>query len=298
MTDKKALGRGLSSLLPKKAETAITAPKAEVVSPAGGVSKVPLDKIDPNPSQPRGEFEPTAMQELADSIRAHGIIQPLVVRRKGDRFEIIAGERRWRAARMVRLTEVPVAILDLADSQVLEVALIENIQRADLNPIEIAQALERLQESGMSHDAIALSTGKDRSSITNFLRLLKLPEDVRTLIAERHLSLGHAKVIAGLPAESMQSEISQLIVNKGLSVRAAEALVKKLLQPAVSPGAKTDESAAAVDANEKAAITEMERVLGSRVRIVHRGAKGGKIEIDYWSDDDLDRIYEVIVGKG
>ncbi len=296
MTDKKALGRGLSSLLPKKIEPGAPAPKADAPAPGNAVSRVALDRIDPNPSQPRTEFEPIAMQELADSIRAHGIIQPLVVRRKGERFEIIAGERRWRAARMARLLEVPVAILDLADSQILEVALIENIQRSDLNPIEVAQALERLQESGMSHDALALSTGKDRSTITNLLRLLKLPEDVRTLIAERRLSLSHAKVVAGLPSDSMQSEASQLIVNKELSVRAAEDFVKKLLQPAAS-SAEKEKAETPVDANEKAAIAEMERVLGSRVRIVHRGSKGGKIEIDYWSEQDLDRIYEMIVGK-
>ena len=148
----------------------------------------------------------------------------------------------------------------------------------------------------MSHDALALSTGKDRSTITNLLRLLKLPADVQNLIAERHLSLGHAKVVAGLPSDSMQSEASQLIVNKGLSVRAAEELVKKMVQPPISSG-DGPEPAAPIDANEKAAIAELERVLGSRVRIVHRGSKGGKIEIDYWSAEDLDRIYEMIVGK-
>ena len=296
MTDKKALGRGLSSLLPRKVDIAPQVPPAEPAPSSDTVAKVSLERIDPNPSQPRNEFEPIAMQELADSIRAHGVIQPLVVRRKGERFEIIAGERRWRAARMAKLTEVPVAILDLADTQVLEVALIENIQRADLNPIEIGQALHRLQESGMSHDALALSTGKDRSTITNLLRLLKLPVDVQNLIAECHLSLGHAKVVAGLPSDSMQSEVSQLIVNKGLSVRAAETLVKKMVQPPISSG-DGPEPAAPIDANEKAAIGELERVLGSRVRIVHRGSKGGKIEIDYWSAEDLDRIYEMIVGK-
>ena len=148
----------------------------------------------------------------------------------------------------------------------------------------------------MSHDALALSTGKDRSTITNLLRLLKLPEDLQTLISERRLSLGHAKVIAGLPSDSMQSELSQLIVNKGLSVRGAEAAVKKLLQPPTTRG-EGQEPSAQIDANEKAAVAELERVLGSRVRIVHRGSKGGKIEIDYWSDEDLDRIYEMIVGK-
>lgn len=297
MTDKKALGRGLSTLLPKKAAAEPTPPPQPAVpAPAEISSKIALDRIDPNPSQPRTEFDPVAMQELADSIRAHGVIQPLVVRRKGERFEIVAGERRWRAARMVGLPEVPVAILDIPDSQVLEIALIENIQRADLNPIEVAQALERLLESGLSQDALALSTGKDRSTISNLLRLLKLPEDVQSLISDRRVSLGHAKVLAGLPSESMQSEIAQLIVKSGLSVRGAEIAVKKLLRP---PAPKwVAEEKAKDDANEKAAVSEMERVLGTRVRLVKKPNDGGRIEIEYFTDDDLDRIYELIVGKG
>lgn len=289
-TDKKALGRGLSTLLPRKAESgAASALSVPNLAP----NSIALDRIDPNPSQPRTDFEPEPLQELANSIRTHGIIQPIIVRRVGERFELVAGERRWRAARMAGLAEVPVVIQQIGDDKLLEVALIENIQRSDLNPMEIARALARLQkEFSLQHEELALRTGKDRSTITNLLRLLKLPEEVQLMVQERRLSMGQAKVILGLPSETMQLDAAQKAVAQGLNVRHLERLVKKMLEP--REGEASEEKP---DPNVQAAIEELERALGTRVRIVKKGESKGRIEIEYYSGDDLDRIYEHIVGS-
>ncbi|MCS6902634.1 MAG: ParB/RepB/Spo0J family partition protein, partial [Myxococcales bacterium] len=179
--------------------------------------------MDPNPTQPRVEFQPAHLQELADSIRLHGVLQPLIVRKNGERFELIAGERRWRAARLAGLTEVPVVIHDAAGDRLLELALIENIQREDLNAIEIAQAFDRLaKEFHLSHEEIGRRTGKDRPTVTNFIRLLKLPKDVQILIAERRLSMGQARALLGLPTEELQRTVAEKAVSQGLSVRQVE----------------------------------------------------------------------------
>lgn len=284
--EKKALGRGLSSLLPRKIDSA-----GPIAAPMANPRSAPLDQIDPNPSQPRTEFHPAALQELADSIRAHGIIQPLIVRRKGERYDLVAGERRWRAARMAGLSEVPIAVQEVPDAELLEIALIENIQREDLNPIEVASALERLQqEFALSHEDLASRTGKDRSTITNLLRLLKLPKEVQFLLSERRLSLGHAKVILGLPTDELQRDVAHQIVAQGLSVRNVERLVKRMLEPR-----EAEEAPEKLDPNVQAAIEELERTLGTRVRILQKGDARGRIEIEYYSQDDLDRIYDHIV---
>lgn len=284
----KALGKGLSALLPAR-------PPERPPLPSTAPLRVPLDKIDPNPTQPRVEFQPAQLQELADSIRVHGVIQPLVVRQKGDRFELIAGERRWRASRLAGLTEVPVVVHEAANDRLLELALIENIQREDLNAIETAQAFDRLaKEFQLSHEEIGRRTGKDRATITNLIRLLKLPKDIQILIAERRLSMGQARALLGLPSEDLQRTVAEKAVAQGLSVRQVERLVQRMVEPRDSADQAGSEKP---DPNVQAAVEEMERALGTRVRIVPKGNNRGRLEIDYFSQDDLDRIYERIVGS-
>lgn len=296
-TPRRALGRGLGALLPS--------------APAGpapdAVQQVPITAIAPNPHQPRQRFHPERLQELSDSIKVHGIMQPIVVRRQTSwdgsapeqRFMIIAGERRWRAAAMAGLTNVPALVRDVPDSSVLELTLIENIQREDLNPIEVAEALARLAaEAKLTHEQIAERTGKDRVTVTNLLRLLRLPQQLRDYISEGKLSLGHAKALMGLPDEEAQKALGARIVVQGLSVRQAEGLVKgaealrkeKTAQPASVAGPEVQ------DPNIRAAVLEMERALGVRVRLEGDGRRG-KIVIEYHTPDDLDRIYSRIVPR-
>ncbi|MDX2181432.1 MAG: ParB/RepB/Spo0J family partition protein [Bryobacteraceae bacterium] len=285
---RKALGKGLSALLPTRGAATAPAPVA------AGPTKLPLDAIEPNRSQPRTVFRPEQLAELAASIRIHGIIQPLIVRSHGDRYELIAGERRWRAARIAGLAEVPVIVQDIADGNLLEVALIENIQREDLNAMETAIAFNRLaKEFGLSHEEIARRTGKDRTTITNFVRLLKLPEDVQIMLAEHRLSMGHARALLGLPTEELQRSVAEKAASQGLSVRNVEQLVQKLVEPRET---KEEPEAETIDPNVKAAIEELERALGTRVRIVEKGKNRGRIEIEYYSADDLYWIYQQIVG--
>lgn len=290
---RKALGRGLSALISNR-----TAAKAEPEAPAPprqaeGMSRVPVDRIDANPLQPRSVFQPDRLQELADSIRVHGLIQPLVVRARGDRYQLVAGERRWRAARLAGLAEVPVVIQIVPDERLLEITLVENIQREDLNPLEVAHAFDRLaHDLGLSHEEIARRTGKDRTTITNTLRLLRLPADVQQLVAERRLSMGHARAVLGLPTEELQRQVAEKAVSQALSVRQVERLVQRMTS------SREPKSADEVDPNVKAALAELERVLGTRVRIVGRPEQRGRIEIDFYSGEDLHRIYSVIVRPG
>ena len=295
----KALGKGLSALLPGRTGSVANAPKPENVhppdtAPSGAALGLRLDSIDPNPLQPRLAFDPAKIQELADSIRANGVIQPLIVRRKGDRFQLIAGERRLRAARVAGLQEIPVIVQDLADDRLLEVALIENIQREDLNPIETAQAFDRLaRELHLSHEEIGRRTGKDRTTITNMVRLLKLPADVQLLLAERRLSMGHARALLGIDNEAKLIELGNRAAAQGLSVRQVERTVADLTQDrSLEPS-----SARAQDPNVKAAAQALEETLGTRVRILEKSEQRGKIEIEYYSQEDLDRIYTMIVGE-
>lgn len=294
---RKALGKGLNALLSGR-----TAPKPEpvpIATPAlappahDAVSALPVDAIDANPLQPRTVFQPDRLQELAQSIRANGIIQPLVVRRYGERYQLVAGERRWRAAKIAGLAEVPAVVQEISDERLLEITLVENIQREDLNPIEVAVAFERLaRELQLSHDDIAQRTGKDRSTITNMLRLLKLPQDVQQLVAERRLSMGHARAVLGLPDEDLQRQVAEKASAQGMSVRQVEQLVQKMTKPREPKAADEVEN----DPNVKAAVEEMERALGTRVRILQKGDSRGRVEIEYYSQDDLDRIYSVITG--
>jgi ParB family chromosome partitioning protein len=290
---RKALGRGLGALLP----TRPTNQPAPLPTPAPAQTEeatlsVPIGSIDPNPLQPRRVFESERLSELAQSIRANGIIQQLVVRRAGDRYQLIAGERRWRAAKLAGQDTVPVVVRDIPDDRLLEVTLIENIQREDLNPIEAAVAFDRLaRELLLSPDQIGQRTGKDRTTIVNLLRLLQLPADLQQLVSERRLSAGHARCLCSLPNVELQREVAEKAVAQGWSVRQTERTTQRMLE-----GRKpkhVDE--VDTDPNVKAAIHELERVLGTKVRIVEKAKLKGRIEIDYYSPEDLDRIYTVIV---
>ncbi|HLJ44985.1 MAG TPA: ParB/RepB/Spo0J family partition protein [Bryobacteraceae bacterium] len=289
---RKVLGKGLSALLPTKP---LTSSHPEPQPSDGHAAAVPISEIDPNPLQPRTVFDPQRIQELAASIEANGVIQPLIVRRKGARYELIAGERRLRAAHLAGLIDVPVIVQDYADDRLLEVALIENIQREDLNPIETAQALDRLaREMNLSHEEIGRRTGKDRTTITNLLRLLKLPSEIQILLAERRLSMGHARAILGLADPEQQLDLANKTTAQGYSVRQVERMVQKATEKRESG----DESATEkkLDPNLKAAIQELEAVLGTRVRIQEKSDDRGRIEIEYYSQDELNRLYDLIVG--
>lgn len=294
---RKALGKGLSALLPGRSASqasAATAP-APTGRPIALPSTLPIEAIRPNPMQPRVVFQPERLEELAASIRANGIIQPLIVRRHEAQFQLVAGERRWRAAKLAGLKEVPVVIQEIADPLLLEIALIENIQREDLNAIETARAYERLgRDLGLSQEEIGHRTGKDRTSITNALRLLKLPPEVQLLLAEHRLSMGHARAILGLRTAEQQIEVAEKASAQGLSVRQVEALVQGLTSDRTRTGDKKEKAS---DPNVRAAIEEMERALGTRVRIVELSDQRGRIEIEYYSPTDLDRLFQQITGR-
>ena len=296
---RKALGKGLSALLPGRGGQPGPASTAAAPAPtttAAKPSTLPLGMIQPNPMQPRTHFNSDGLEELAASIRANGIIQPIIVRRVGDSYQIVAGERRWRAARIAELEEVPVVVQDVADRAMLEVALIENIQREDLNPIETAHAFERLgRDLGLSQEEIGRRTGKDRTSIANIVRLLKLPKEVQLLVAERRLSMGHARAILGLATADEQIQLAEKTVALGLSVRQVESQVQEMTADRGNPSAGSRKEPAQ-DPNVRAAADELERALGTRVRIVELSEQRGRIEIEYYSQTDLDRLYQQIVG--
>jgi ParB family chromosome partitioning protein len=287
---RKALGRGLGTLLPTRPQPA---PATTGTATEPQPQTVPIQSIDPNPLQPRRIFQAERLAELAQSIRTNGIIQPLVVRMVDGRYQLIAGERRWRAAKQAGIETVPVTILDIPDDRLLEVSLIENIQREDLNPIDTAVAFSTLSsEFSLNPEQIGERTGKDRTTVINFLRLLQLPEDLQQMVAEKRLSAGHARCLLTLPTAVLQREVAEKAVAQGWSVRQTERTTQKMM--ADRQPKHVDE--VQIDPNVKAAIQEMERVLGTRVRITEK-RKGGKIEIEYYSAEDLDRIYDTIVGE-
>jgi ParB family transcriptional regulator, chromosome partitioning protein len=295
---RKVLGKGLNALLSNRTQApppplrpAEPQPTPEPTS-AEEARFVAIDAIDANPLQPRRIFQPDRLAELAQSIRANGIVQPIVVRRAGERYQLVAGERRWRAAKLAGLDKVPVVVRDIADERLLEITLIENIQREDLNAIETAVAFERLgQELNLSAEQVGERTGKDRTTVINFLRLLQLPTDLQQLVAERRLSQGHARCLLSLPTPELQREVAEKAVAQGWSVRQTERTTQKMVEGRKAK--HVDE--VQVDPNVKAAITEMERALGTKVRIIEKAKRGGRIEIEYYSAEDLDRIYSTIV---
>jgi ParB family chromosome partitioning protein len=262
---------------------------------------IPLDHIKPSDVQPRTAWDAERLEELAQSIREHGVIQPITVCKSGaEQYSIVAGERRWRASKLAGLKEIPALVRTVEQNRLLELALIENIQREDLNPIETAIAFFRLiDQHKLTHDQVADRTGKDRSTITNFLRLLKLPAEIQTDVANGDISMGHARALLGLSSPELQRQLCQSIIDEGLSVRSTERLVKEYSNPR-QPDKKGGAGSKAAtengsDPNIRAAIDELQSALGTRIRLHTNGKGGGKIEIEYYSQDDLDRIYAVII---
>jgi ParB family chromosome partitioning protein len=279
-----ALGRGLSALIPD-------APSPAAPPAVDRSMDVDIDLLRPNKFQPRTQMDEARIEDLARSIRSNGIIQPIVARKVDGGYEIIAGERRWRAAQRAGLLKVPVVVRDIPEDRLLMVALIENIQREDLNPIEEAVAYRRLSdELHLTQEQIADAVGKDRSSIANFVRLLRLPPEVRANVASSALTMGHARALLGLSDENAQLRVARDIVARNLSVRETEALIRKATQPADATPEKT------TDVHTRAAEEKLRLALGTRARIVRKG-KGGRIEIDFASEDELQRIYELLTEK-
>ncbi len=283
---KRSLGRGLDSLIPKNLETEST-----------GYRMVNTDLLKPNPSQPRKQFEQDALGELAESIKENGIIQPLIVRKENGGFEIVAGERRWRAAKMAGLDKLPVVIRTATDQDVAELTLIENIQREDLNPIEEAEAYEKLaQRFGLTHDEIARKTGKNRSVITNQLRLLKLSGKAKEALVSGTITAGHARALLGASSfEEMDSLLGE-VLKKSLTVRETEALVKKRSGDAVPP-AEPVPGEPEEDIFTRELTEELAGKFSTKVRISHN-KKRGKIEIEYYSPEELERIVGMLLERG
>jgi ParB family chromosome partitioning protein len=280
-----ALGKGLSALIPDAPETARTGPL-----------EVDVDRLAPNEQQPRLQMDEARLEELAASIRANGVIQPILVRRDGAGYRIIAGERRWRAAQRAGLLKVPVVVRDVsptADKELLELAIIENVQREDLNPIDEALAYQRLIERhGLTQEQVAAAVNKDRSSVANLLRLLRLPEDVRAHLLAGALTMGHARALLALADAASQREAARDVLARALSVRETEALVKRLTSGTSQPVTRDRPGGArGKDVHTRAAEDRLRLALGTRVRIERRG-KGGTVEIDFGSEDELNRLYE------
>ena len=283
---RKALGRGLGALL-----------SAEGAAPATEeANEFPIDLIDPSALQPRVHFDDAKLEELAQSIRVNGVVQPVLLRAKGDRFELIAGERRLRAAQRAGLTRIPAVLRDVSDDKILELALIENIQREDLNPIEEALAYKKLIETlGLTQETVAERVGRDRSYVTNYLRLLRLPEDIQQLVQTGRLSTGHARTLIGLDDVDVQRRLARRIIEQDLSVRATERIVRDRAED--RPRQKGSSAAAEPgDANVRAAETKLRRQFGTQVRIVRlKGGVAGRIELEFYNAADLDRLYTLLI---
>jgi ParB family chromosome partitioning protein len=280
MEKRPALGKGLSALIP------------DAPAPRQAPVDADIDRLVPNDFQPRGSLDEARLQDLAQSIRANGLIQPIVVRRAGDRFQIIAGERRWRAARLAGLLRVPIVVRDVVpgEKSQLELALVENIQREDLNPIDEALAYKRLADQfELTQEQIAAAVGKDRATIANHLRLLRLPDEVRSEVASGRLSMGHARALLSLAAEAEQRQIARDVLARSLSVRETESLVKKLVEGGTA--AREPAPPPPVDVHTRAAEDRLKILLGTRVRIVRHGTRG-RIEIDFTSEEELIRIFD------
>jgi ParB family chromosome partitioning protein len=284
---KGGLGRGLEALIP--------------IGPAPGLLEVAVDSIVPNPRQPRQANYPASQQELADSIRAHGLLQPLVVTAlpaaeggPGERYQLIAGERRWAAARLAGLATVPVLVKEATPQETLELALVENLQRADLNPLEAAGAYRQLiEEFGLTQDQVADRVGKKRVTVANTLRLLNLPEAAQASLAAGEISEGHARALLALPGEAPQLAALKVVVARGLSVRQTEELVRRLQQSRAAPEAVARRI---VDAQTQALEDDFRRTLGTKVELV-RSKKGGKLVIHFYSEEELEGIYQAIVRR-
>lgn len=298
MAAKRGLGAGIDSLIPKSKEEEKRERAKQVVKEViKETDKMDINKIEPNASQPRKNFNEDSLQELADSIKQHGLIEPLIVQEaeKGF-FQIIAGERRWRAAKMAGLKEVPVIVKEYSDREVMEIALIENLQREDLNPIEEAEAFQRLiEEYQLKQDEVAERVSKSRAAVTNSLRLLKLDERVRSMIIEDKIKSGHARALLAIENKEEQYEVALKVFDENLSVRETEKLVKKLQNPDVKkPEKKEDEQMKVVYASFE---EKLKAAIGTKVNINHKDREKGKIEIEYFSKDEFERIVELLLHK-
>ncbi len=277
---KMALGKGLEALIPEKGEE---------------VLNLEINRIFPGGEQPRKTFRDNSLKELAASIKEKGVLQPIIVSRVGDgSFKLIAGERRWRAAQIAGLKKIPAIVKNVASKDSLEIALIENIQREDLNPVETAEAFNKLlKDFNLTQEELSEKVGKERATVANYLRLLKLPEEIKSLISDGSLSMGHARAILSVEGRANQIEAARKIITKGLSVREAEALAKNIGLPGTkkSKGHKGHKDPQIASLEDK-----LIKSLGTKVRIQHKGKKGGRIEIEYYSLDELDRLLEILMG--
>ena len=281
---KRALGRGLSALIPQA-----SVPVQGELPPSAGIVRLPVERILRDPTQPRKTFDEAKLRELAESIKTQGLIQPILVRRDGVEYRLIAGERRWRAAQLAGLHEVPAVVRDVTAAEAFELALVENLQRTDLNPLEEAEGYRRLiQEFGLTQDQVGERVGRDRTSVANALRLLQLPETVKDLLASGALGMGHARALLGM-AGSELVRTAERIVREQLSVRETERLVRTARTSATSAGARTPTGSTA----GRAVVEDLQRRLGTKVRLQDRGGKG-TLEIDFFSYEDLERILALL----
>jgi ParB family chromosome partitioning protein len=281
---RKALGRGLSALIPE------VEPAAPV---EGAAAEVPVALIDPNPFQPRSAMDPARLAELTASIRESGIVQPILVRRRGERYQIIAGERRWRAAQAAGLSGVPVTLREVPDGKLLELALVENVQRQELSALEEAQAFQRLQdEFHLTQEEIARRVGRERSTVANTLRLLRLPRELRELVAQGRLDAGHARALLALDRAEDQLELGREAARKGLSVREVERRVAQLRAPRQTPAGSRK------DPNTRAAEERLRAALGTRIEITRRGRGRGEIRLAFSNEAELNRLYELLLRSG
>ena len=288
MARRGGLGKGLGALIPAGEPVGI-----------GGLEEIPVSSIRPNPYQPREHFDEEELASLADSIREVGILQPVLVRETGDGYELIAGERRWRAARRVGLQNIPALVRDTDDASALEHALVENVHRADLNVLEEAAAYQQLIEDfGLTHEEVAIRVGRSRTSVTNTLRLLQLPPSVQRMVRDRSLTMGHARALLGSPDRALQEQLAKRIVAEGLSVRAVEEALRASAAPAETNGeTRPKDASSATRSLRPPGLLELESLLGdhldTRVK-VDMGSKRGKVTIEFSGLEDLERIYKLI----
>ncbi len=282
----KALGRGIGALIPGAPRPGSVAPAAEP-----GPTRIPLDSIEPNPDQPRRAFDRERLERMAESIARHGVLQPVVVRRAGHRYQLICGEQRWRAARLAELPSIPAVVTDVDDRDRLELALIENVQRADLNPIELAHAFKALCESGATQEEVGARVSLDRSTVANHLRMLELPREFQADVEAGRLTMGHAKALLSVANPQRRRHLRDRIVREGLSVRASEGLARNAAKPRAARAARRP----AADPNRQMLVDNLRRRLQTSVRINGDDARG-RIEIEYFGAEDLGRIAGLLLG--
>ena len=291
MATRKGLGKGLDTLIPKGVVVNDKPTSSENIKAAKPDQVVKITKVEPNRNQPRKKFDEDALQELADSIKIHGVLFPILVVNRGDYYEIVAGERRWRAAKMAGLKEVPVIIRDYTEKEIAEISLIENIQRTDLNPIEEAMAYKSLiEEYNLKQDELAERVSKSRTAITNAMRLLKLADNVQDMIIEDLISAGHARALLAIDNPEEQYELAQRVLDEKLSVRDIEKIVKAKNKPKIEKKKNEKQEALYHDIEEK-----LKASIGTKVTIVAKGDKMGKIEIDFYNQDDLQKIMDLLM---